>query len=125
MTTRLLFISLLLSACTSTEYVPVETIQTETKYVDRVQYDSIYKSDSVYIRQKGDTFYIDKYHYLYKYLFINRVDSFNKVDSIQVPYPVEKQLGRWDSFKIEIGGIALGVGFALLVIVIWFIFKRR
>jgi hypothetical protein len=65
---------------------------------------------------KGDTVFVDKYKYLYKYLFINKVDSFVKVDSIQVPYPVEKQLTRWQSLKMDIGGIALTV-VAIIVII--------
>ncbi len=77
-----------LSSCRSIQYVPVDTIKTEYKYIDRIQHDSIYQKDSVMYYVKGDTVFVDKYKYLYKYLFINKVDSFVKVDSIQVPYPV-------------------------------------
>ena len=105
-----------LSSCRSIQYVPVDTIKTEYKYIDRIQHDSIYLKDSVMYYVKGDTVFVDKYKYLYKYLFINKVDSFVKVDSIQVPYPVEKQLTRWQSLKMDIGGIALTV-VAIIVII--------
>ncbi len=105
-----------LSSCRSIQYVPVDTIKTEYKYIDRIQHDSIYQKDSVMYYVKGDTVFVDKYKYLYKYLFINKVDSFVKVDSIQVPYPVEKQLTRWQSLKMDIGGIALTV-VAIIVII--------
>jgi len=36
------------------------------------------------------------------------VDSFVKVDSVQVPYPVERKLTRWESMKMELGGWAFG-----------------
>lgn len=105
-----------LSSCRSIQYVPVDTIKTECKYIDRIQHDSIYQKDSVMYYVKGDTVFVDKYKYLYKYLFINKVDSFVKVDSIQVPYPVEKRLTRWQSLKMDIGGIALTV-VAIIVII--------
>ena len=41
-------------------------------------------------------------------------DTVVKVDSISVPYPVEKQLTRWQSLKMEAGGYLL----ALLIILV-------
>lgn len=114
--TFILMSGMWLSSCRSIQYVPVDTIKTEYKYIDRIQHDSIYQKDSVMYYVKGDTVFVDKYKYLYKYLFINKVDSFVKVDSIQVPYPVEKQLTRWQSLKMDIGGIALTV-VAIIVII--------
>ena len=62
----------------------------------------------------------------YKYLFINRTDTILKTDSIQVPYPVEKRLTRWQTLKMELGGWALGfmIVFAL-VIVGWMIYRLQ
>ena len=114
--TMFLMSGMWLSSCRSIQYVPVDTIKTEYKYIDRLQHDSIYQKHSVMYYVKGDTVFVDKYKYLYKYLFINKVDSFVKVDSIQVPYPVEKQLTRWQSLKMDIGGIALTV-VAIIVII--------
>ena len=114
--TMFLMSGIWLSSCRSIQYVPVDTIKTEYKYIDRIQHDSIYQKDSVMYYVKGDTVFVDKYKYLYKYLFINKVDSFVKVDSIQVPYPVEKRLTRWQSLKMDIGGIALTV-VAIIVII--------
>ena len=115
-----------LSSCRSIQYVPVESIKTEYKYIDRLQHDSIYTKDSIRYYTKGDTVFADKYLYRYKYLFINKVDSFVKVDSIRVPYPVEKELTTWQSVKIELGGWAFGalIVFAL-VIVGWLIYRIR
>lgn len=109
-----------------TQYVPVETVRTEYKYVDRLQHDSIYVKDSVRYYIKGDTVFAEKYLYRYKYLFINKVDSFTKVDSVQVPYPVEKQLTRWQQMKIELGGWAFGsIIVFILIIVIWLVRSRK
>lgn len=106
-----------LSSC-RTQYVPVETVRTEYKTRDSIRYDSIYQRDSVYMLVNGDTVYLYKYKYLYRYLTINKTDTVIKVNTIQVPYPVEKQLSRWQLLKIELGGWALGVIllFALIII---------
>ena len=125
-----LFIILLASAiCLSscrTQYIPVETVRTEYKTRDSVRYDSIYKHDSIFYLIKGDTVYKYVKQVEYKYLFINRMDTILKTDSIQVPYPVEKRLTRWQTLKMELGGWALGViiGFAL-VIVGWMIYRLQ
>lgn len=122
--TMFLMSGIWLSSCRSIQYVPVDTIKTEYKYIDRIQHDSIYQKDSVMYYVKGDTVFVDKYKYLYKYLFINKVDSFVKVDSIQVPYPVEKQLNRWQSIKMELGGWAFGVIFIIVLIIMVRIIKK-
>lgn len=117
-----LFIILLASAiCLSscrTQYIPVETVRTEYKTRDSVRYDSIYKHDSIFYLIKGDTVYKYVKQVEYKYLFINRTDTILKTDSIQVPYPVEKRMTRWQTLKMELGGWALGViiVFALVIV---------
>ncbi len=119
-------IMLVCCSCRSPQYIPVEKIKTEYKYVDRVQYDSIYVKDSVRYYTKGDTVFADRYLYRYKYLFINKVDSFVKTDSIQVPYPVERQLNRWESMKMELGGWAFGVIIAMAMIIVgWLVYRWR
>lgn len=103
-----------LSSC-RTQYIPVETIRTEYRTRDSIRHDSIYQQDSVYVTVKGDTVYEYKYKYLYKYQYVNRTDTLMKTDSIQIPYPVEKQLSKWQSFKLDFGGAAMLV---LIMIVI-------
>ena len=104
-----------------TRYIPIEKIRTEYKVRDSIRQDSIYQHDSVFVSVIGDTVYQYKYKYLYKYQFINKTDTFIKTDSIQVPYPVEKALTRWQSLKLELGGFALFfiVGF----VACWLIYK--
>ncbi|MEG0890118.1 MAG: hypothetical protein RSH25_16785 [Bacteroides sp.] len=114
-------IMLVCCSCRSPQYIPVEKIKTEYKYVDRVQYDSIYNHDSTMIYRDGDTVFVNKYKYLYKYLFINKVDSFVKTDSIQIPYPVERQLNRWESMKMELGGWAFGMIIVMIMIFVWWL----
>ena len=86
----LLFLAgLAATSCTRHVYVPVETTKSDTVYLNRVQLDSIYMRDSVFIDKSGDT--IREFQYKYIYRFKDRIDTLyiSKTDSIQVPYPVE------------------------------------
>lgn len=114
-----------LSSC-STQYVPVETVRTEYKTRDSIRVDSVYQQDSVYVLVKGDTIYQYRYKYLYKYQYLNKTDTVIKTDSVQIPYPVEKKLSRWQSIKIELGGWAFGLIVVMaLIIVGWLVYKWR
>lgn len=91
---HIVFLSLFLAvlaatSCTRHVYVPVETTKSDTVYMNRVQLDSIYMRDSVFIEKSGDT--IREFQYKYIYRFKDRIDTLyiSKTDSIQVPYPVE------------------------------------
>lgn len=107
-----------------TQYIPVETVRTEYKARDSIRVDSIYNQDSIYVLVKGDTVYQYRYKYLYKYQYLNRTDTMIKIDSVQVPYPVEKQLTRWQQMKIELGGWAVGVIVILFIVLIVKLFKN-
>jgi hypothetical protein len=128
---RLIYIIILLMSAiwfTScrTQYIPVETVRTEYKTRDSIRVDSIYNQDSIYVLVKGDTVYQYRYKYLYKYQFLNRTDTVIRTDSIQVPYPVEKKLSRWQSIKMELGGWAFGIIIAFALIVVgWLVYRKR
>lgn len=109
----------LLVSCSHTKYieVPVETIKTE--YVQQIKYDSIYSRDSIYIQSKGDTVYVNKTNYKYKYLL--RTDTVCKTDSI--PYPVrvevEREVNRlkWYQTTLMYIGIAAIIVFIIGLII--------
>ena len=45
---------------------------------------------------------------------------------VKVPYPVEKELTRWQQMKLELGGWTFGIIIAFaLIIVGWLIYKSR
>ncbi len=110
--------------CRSIQYVPVETVKIE--YKDRLKIDSVIKYDSVYFDRymKGDTAFIikEKYKYLDKIKIVR--DSVFKTDSISVPYPVEKQLSKWEKVKMDVGGLGIGVASCLLIILAIYIIRR-
>ena len=49
-----------------------------------------------------------------------------KSDSIPVPYPVEKQLTKWQQTKMDFGGMAIGaIAAAVCAAAVWLIIKFR
>lgn len=130
---KLLFIICLLCLVScKTKYieVPRTSIQYVTKTsVDTLQkLDSIYILDSVYVRQQNDTVYKDKiktiFKYKDKYIYSNKVDTVNRVDSI--PYKVEtikyvNKTNKIQQLLIYIGLCAL----VLLVVYIIRVFNKK
>jgi hypothetical protein len=97
-----IFLATILYSCKSIQYVPVETMKRDTTYLSQTKIDSIYHRDSIYVERKGDTVYLSKYKYLYKYIEKHDTLWREKVDTIQVAYPVEAQLTKWQKIKINI-----------------------
>lgn len=119
---------LLMSAicsCSRTQYVPVPSVSTDSVFVYKHIRDSIVQRDSVFVKEKGDTIYVNKYKYIYKNKLIRDTMYIAQIDSVRVPYPVERKLSKWQSMKLELGGIAMG---ALIVsiglIIVKFILRR-
>lgn len=110
-------------SCRSIKYVPVESIQYDSVYLNKVVKDSIYIKDSVLL-VKGDT--IIEYRYKYIYQYKDKTDTLyvTKTDSVQVPYPVEKQLTWWQQFQIDVGGWAIGIAIISAIIVIMFVIRK-
>jgi len=117
-----LLLSFLLSGCTTTKYVPVETVRTDTVYQSKIERDSVYLHDSVYVKewQKGDTIFRDRDRWHTKFVEREVHDTLyqSKTDSIAVPYPVEKELSWWERKKIEFGELAMLIMAGLLCFVV-------
>lgn len=111
----------------STQYVPVETVRYDSVFLARIQKDSIFVQDSVFIKEKGDTVFVDKFKYIYRHIIKIDTVYVEHRDSIQVPYPVEKKLTRWQQLKINAGGYLLAVLMliGLSYIIRWIIRKCR
>lgn len=111
-------------SCRTVKYIPVETIKVDTTYINKLQRDSIYMLDSVYVKEKGDTVLIEKYKYLYRDKLVRDTMYISKADSIQVPYPVEKELTKWQQFRMYFGGWAMCiVVISILILIVYKINK--
>lgn len=118
----LFFVLMSLTGCKTVRYVPVPEYHTLYKTrVDTVQrWDSVYFRDSVYMAANGDTVYLTKTHWRERFRNIYHVkaDTVMQRDSIPVPYPVEKQLTKWQRWKMDLGGWAMGLAAVLVILVI-------
>lgn len=113
-------------SCSRIQYVPVNNTVHDTMYINKLLRDSIYERDSIYIQSRNDTVFVEKYKYKYIDKLVKDTVYMSRIDSVQVPYPVEKQLTRWQSFKIDFGGIAVGfVGVFILIGFGYMIYKLR
>lgn len=98
---------MLLAATTSCSPRIIENIryQRDTTYVQQVKVDSVYRRDSVFIREKGDTVIIYKERIRDRYVFRHDTLRLVKVDSVAVErikeVEVEKPLSVWEAAKIE------------------------
>ena len=110
-----------LAGCKSVQYVPMETVRTDSIYVDRYQRDSIYQRDSVFVNRwtAGDTIYQDKV--VWKYVYRDKVKydtvAILRSDTINVPYPVECKLSKWEQLKLNAGGWAISIIIIIVLIV--------
>ncbi len=111
-------VSFLLSGCKTIKYYPLETVRHDTVYIQSVKLDSILVKDSIHITERGDTVTEFRLKYIYKYK--NRTDTLylSRVDTVGVPYPVEKELTKWQSVKVDYGGWAMGIVFVFILIVV-------
>lgn len=78
--------------------------QRDTTYVQQVKVDSVYRRDSVFIKEKGDTVIIYKERIRDRYVFRHDTLRLVKVDSVVVErvkeVEVEKSLSAWKTAKI-------------------------
>lgn len=107
----LLLLLAMLASCKTTRYVSVPEYHKE--YINRtdtfLRSDTLYKLDSVVVRQQGDTTVIEKIRWQNRFVNVYKVktDTIIKTDSVRVPYPVEKKLSKWQQLRMDFGGWAM------------------
>lgn len=130
----LFFVLTTLTGCKTVKFVPVPEYHTLYKTrVDTVQrWDSVRDVQWMTVREVDSTqlaalgiqikglknaLLIERNKLLQKISNekTHKVDTIMQRDSIPVPYPVEKQLTKWQRWKMDLGGWAMG-GVAILVI---------
>lgn len=113
-----ILLTLAIWSCRTVEYVPRETIKSDTAYIFKLQRDSIYERDSIYVHGKNDTVFVEKYRYKYINKLVRDTTYVSKIDSVQVPYPVERKLTKWESIKISVGGYSIAIIIIIILIVV-------
>lgn len=124
----LIFAGLVLGGC-KTKYVSVPEVHTE--YISRVdttvRMDSVYLRDSVYVERKGDTLYVNKtaYRDRYRHIYKVKTDTIVKRDSVNVAYPVEKEMSRSERLFVAMGKFFAALVIALLFVIGVKLYKRH
>ncbi|MBQ2368393.1 MAG: hypothetical protein II296_08760 [Bacteroidaceae bacterium] len=118
----LIILAVAAGACTTTKYVPVEGVRVDSVYIARVERDSIYERDSVFVAVKADTVFVSKVQYRYRDRIVRDTLSVVQRDTITRVAEIEKKLSRSEQLKMDVGG---GVLWALPIIIGLFILYRR
>lgn len=133
----LFFVIMSLTGCRTVRYVPVPEYHTLYKTrvdtvqrwdsVRDVQWMTVKEVDSAQLAALGiqlkglkNALLIERNKLLQKISNekTHKVDTVMQRDSIPVPYPVEKQLTKWERWKMDLGGLAMGVAAVLVILVI-------
>lgn len=114
-----------LTGCKQTEYVVVPEYHTDTLRVAQIVTDSVYKHDSIYIRQSGDTVLIEKWHTVWQNHTAHDTVYKSRVDTIAKPYPVIKEVPAELSWLQKTQMYAGDALLLLLVVVLAFLVVRK
>lgn len=136
-----------LSGCSRTVYVPVETVSHVRDSVNIVDstvavyetktLDSIRIKDSTVIIQDHEGNIVKEEHYRETERYRSLERSYDelrrayeqlkseKVDTVSVPYPVERKLTRWEKIRLDFGGAAIIALLSLIIFVLFIFIKKR
>ena len=142
-----MFAIALLTSCTTTRYVPVETIKTEVKHVhDTVTIRDSVKNEVQTIIREADSAEIARLNKEYglrldkaqRTILILRREleqsSHNQSEvrdsivykdkEVQVPVPVEKKLTKWQQAKVDWGGYSMLIVVIFIIGFLWLFLRR-
>lgn len=124
------FMLSLIAGCKSHErVVVVETVRADTLRLSHNIRDSVWLHDSIYIRDKGDTMWIERWHTRWRDRTVHDTTYVSKTDSVPVPYPVEvkvpRELSWWQRLRMHAGGAALSLLAIWLGVQAWKIYKKK
>ena len=97
----ILFSAIILVGCTTTKYVPVENVKVDSIYVAKIERDSIFERDSVFVAVKADTVFFSRVQYRYRDRIVHDTISVQCSDTVTKVIEVEKSLSYWQQKKIQ------------------------
>lgn len=117
---RLLMLACLvmgMSACTTIREIPVERIRTEYVSKNILKVDTFLEKDSVFVKEKGDTVWLERWKTRREISFRNRTDTILLTDTITITVKVPAELSWKQKAKQDTWWILLviaGIGLLLL-----------
>lgn len=115
----------LLTGCKTVETVRVPEVHTDTLIQTRLRTDSVVMRDSVVIVERAEGRVERVVQWRERLRTVTDTTYICLTDSVPVPYPVEKQLGKWEQLKVDYGGYALVAVIILLTLAIWLARRYR
>ena len=116
-------VAVALVGCRTREVVvTVPEYHTDTLYVAKVERDSVFVQDSVWVREKGDTVLVDRWHVSYKErvrvdtVYEHQIDTVAKVVEVPGKASDTKKVTWWQRVRMTLGAIALVLIVAGLII---------
>ena len=118
----------LLAGC-SPKVVTVERVKHDSIYITKHQRDSIWQHDSIYVKEysKGDTVFVEVTKWVDRYKELLKVDTayIERIDSIPVPYPIEKKTTLWQKSQYCLTGAGIVVVLAIIAWISKLLYKRE
>ena len=111
-----LYIMFSFIGCTTTKYVPIESVRTE--YINKVEKDTVIINNDRLVKEKGDTIYIVNTKYVYKTK--NKIDTILRIDTIPIIQEVEviREVNRLKDWQILLmvlgGGMVAVIGYKVI-----------
>ena len=122
----ILLLLLMITASCSTYHQPMETVVRDSLYISQRMIDRVLIRDSVFERHVHDTIYRYRERETVRYLSLRDTLYIERMDSVSVPYPVERDLTKWEAARMRMGDILLVVlNIGLIYVVIWLIRRRK
>ena len=106
-----LALAVLLAGCKTREFVELERILRDTTYITKELRDSVFLHDSVSVKERGDTVFVERWHTKFRERLRTDTVYRSRTDTVPVPYPVEKlverQLTWWQRLRLGLGSAVL------------------
>lgn len=116
----LLMVLIMLTGCKSHEVVR-EVVRTDTTYISRLERDSIWLHDSVFVKEhaKGETIFVEltRWHTQYRDRWHTDTTYIAKSDTITTTEirEVERKLTRWQRLRLRLGDVMLALSFSGII----------
>lgn len=115
---------LCMMSCTTTQYVPIETVRTDSVRIVDVRRDSIHVMDSVIVKSQADTVYVTRWRTEYKEVLRIDTSLYERVDTVITVKIVEMQLTEWEELSMDVGNGILWVAIiAAIGAIVWVIIR--
>ena len=113
-----------LLSCSRVNYYPVEIYKTDSIFIKQYERDSIHTHDSVFVKSKADTIYINHWRTVYRDRVVRDTVFESRVDSVQNVVEVERDFTPWESICFSLGRVMLTIGAFILVYKLFILFRK-